>query len=97
MNKPEVLNEGFRRGLTPWGRPNLGRLDIPTCAESVKKSFQTLHGINPFPAYSPEIASWMFALVEKLFALLMGGWTLSRSTTTFQLTRSLKRKRTSLS
>ena len=44
------------------GEAELGRIDIPTCDESVKKSFQTLHGLRP---------RGCIALVVELFALLV--------------------------
>ena len=48
MNKSEVLNEDQKRTYAK-GEAELGRLDISTCEESVKKSFHTFHAIDLFP------------------------------------------------
>ena len=49
------------------GEADLGRIDIPTCEESVKKSFQTLHGIRP---------RGCIAFGGKAVRLVGGGWPL---------------------
>lgn len=51
------------------GEADLGRIDIPTCEESVKKSFQTLHGIRP---------RGCIAFGGKAVRLVGGGWALSK-------------------
>lgn len=66
------------------GEAELGWIDIPTCDEGVKKSFQTLHGNRP---------RGCIALVVKLFALFGGGWTSVLIQTHFPTNAQSERKK----